>query len=362
MKARSAYKLSDFDYKLPDSLIATSPVEPRDHARLLVLDRKTKTINHQRFDDIVGYFNSGDVLVLNNSKVIPARLHGTKASGGRVEIFLIKKTLPHNITPPLQQGRNPWTVLIKGKVSVGSVITLAPKITAIIKNKDEDGTCEVIFNVSDKKLFALGETPLPPYIHNTVALKDYQTVYAKSEGSVAAPTAGLHFTKRLMTKLERKGVKIVYVTLHVGLGTFQPVRTENITDHQMHSEWAEISKTTAKTINAAKKKGCRIIACGTTAVRTLESFAITIPSSPPVKSGDLHLKLDSGSKWTNIFMYPGYQFKIVDGMITNFHLPKSSLIMLVSAFAGYDLTMKTYETAIKNKYRFYSFGDAMLIA
>lgn len=339
MKRPSAHKLSDFDYHLPKKLIAHYPVTPRDHARLLVVHRGNNKQEHRRFDDISEHLTAGDVLVINNSKVIPARFHGTKETGGKIEIFLLTKTKPKT-----------WEAMIRGSVKSGSIISINKKINAtLIEKGTVSGLWIVKFNVDDATLFKAGETPLPPYIDSTAPMQEYQTVYAKDAGSVAAPTAGLHFTKKLLAQLKKKGVIIVEITLHVGLGTFQPVKTENITEHQMHHELASITTKAAQQINRAKRDGKRIIACGTTSVRTLETFA--------TKGGTVK----AGKQWTNIFIYPGYTFKIVDGIITNFHLPKSSLIMLVSAFLGYERTMRVYKLAINKKYRFYSFGDAMLL-
>lgn len=337
-KASKYSRTTDFDYHLPTSHIAQTPTTPRDHARLLVMDRLTGELTHGRFDQVLDYFETGDVLVLNDSKVIPARLFGTKETGGKIEIFLLTKIKART-----------WQVLVKGKVTIGTVVNITPKVSAtIISASPDQQTWVVRFNAADKVVLTCGETPLPPYIKQTAKMSDYQTVYARTTGSVAAPTAGLHFTKRLLAKLKRRGVKIVTVTLHVGMGTFQSVKTELIADHVMHAEWGSISPRTAKTINDARKKGNKIIACGTTSIRTLEAFA---------KNG----KIKAGQQWIDIFIHPGYRFRIVDAIITNFHLPKSTLIMLVSAFAGYQQTMNAYQTAIEDEYKFYSFGDAMLI-
>ncbi|MFA6421954.1 MAG: tRNA preQ1(34) S-adenosylmethionine ribosyltransferase-isomerase QueA [Candidatus Buchananbacteria bacterium] len=329
--------LSDFDYVLPRELIGQKPIKPRDHARLLILDKDSGRIEHKHFFDLPKILKRGDVLVFNDSKVIPARLFGTKETGGKVEIFLLKN-----------EGKNIWQCIIGGKVKVGQKIKLAGKIEAEIVSFGNEKIKSVKFNCSDKKLLTLGETPLPPYIKNKSKLEDYQTVYAKKEGSVAAPTAGLHFTKKLLSQLKKMGVQIEYVTLHVGLGTFEPVKSENILEHKIHSEFAIIDKKTAERLNKAKAEGRRIISVGTTSTRTLEAFAS-------------HKKLISDSKWVNIFIYPGYEFKFIDGMITNFHLPKSSLVMLVSALAGSDKIKKVYKEAVNKKYKFYSFGDGMLI-
>ncbi len=309
--------LKDFDFNLPGSLIAQESVRPRDHSRLLVLDKKTGQIEHKHFYDIVDYFQEGDVLVMNNSKVIKARLHGTKKTGGKIEVFLLKNL-----------EENTWECMFRGKAKEGMEINFENGFEGKVINNNQ-----VEFNKSG--ITEVGETPLPPYIKKKAELQDYQTVYAKEEGSVAAPTAGLHFTEELLEKLRDKGVRIEEVTLHVGLGTFAPVREEDITKHEMHSEYVS---------SPGIKKTGRIICVGTTSARTIES-----------------LGLEPGAKWTDIFIYPGYKFKHVDAMITNFHLPKSSLIMLVSALAGQENIKKAYEEAIKEKYRFYSFGDAMFI-
>ena len=328
----SKLTLNQFNYNLPASLIAQTPKTPRDHSRLLLLHKKNKTIQHKKFFNIIDQLQAGDVLVFNNSKVIPARLHGNKQTGGKVEVFLLNKL----------KAANTWQCLVKGKVKPDIVINFAKKFQGKIIKKYSDGVCEIKFN--KKNIISIGETPTPPYIKKKSNLKQYQTVYAKHEGSVAAPTAGFHFTKPLLNKLEKKGVQLEYITLHVGLGTFAPVKESNIKKHKMHSELATISKTTSKRLKQAKKQKRRIIAVGTTSVRTLEA-----------------MNLNSGSKFTDIFIYPGYKFKNVDAMITNFHLPKSTLLMLVSAFADTKTIKKAYAQAIAKKYRFYSFGDAMFI-
>lgn len=342
-KSNSTGRLSSYDFDLPSELIAQKPASPRDAARLMIINKTTGEMAHRRFFDLPEILEKGDVLVFNDSKVIPARLLGQKETGGKMEVFLLKK---------IKTGRetsNAWQCLIKGKIKPGQKIYLTKNIFAIPINKIDDKVWLVEFNASDKNIFSLGETPLPPYIKNKSRLSDYQTVYAKELGSVAAPTAGLHFTKALISKLKKKGVQIEYVTLHVGLGTFLPVETDDILKHKMHSELAEINPATAKKLNQAKKSGLRIIAVGTTAARTLESCA--------EKNGRIKAqKID-----TEIFIYPGYGFKFVDGMITNFHLPKSTLLMLVSALAGKPLIDRAYKEAIRSKYRFYSFGDGMLI-
>lgn len=340
-------KTSDYFYELPEELIAQTPVEPRDHSSMLVLDRETGKTQHKHFYDILDYLKPGDCLILNDSRVLPARIFGTKKdTGAHVEFLLLKCV-----------GNNKWETLVKPgrKAKVGAEFVFSPgvlegKITDVLEdgNRIIDFSCEGNFYTI---LEELGKMPLPPYI--TEELKDqerYQTVYSHELGSAAAPTAGLHFTKELLKKIEEKGVKIGYVTLHVGLGTFRPVKAENITEHKMHSEHYHLPKETADLINETKKNGGRVIAVGTTSCRTLESVAT-------FNDG----KILESDGWTSIFIYPGYDFKVLDGLITNFHLPESTLIMLVSAFAGYEHVMAAYKEAVENRYRFFSFGDAMLI-
>lgn len=335
---------NDFDYYLPEELIAQTPLKDRSSSRLLVLDRKTGEITHRHFKDIIDYLDNNDVLVLNDTKVIPARLFGVKEdTEAHIEVLMLK-----------DMGNDVWQCLCKParRVKVGTVVSFGEGLLkAICQSEDEDGiryfkmVYEGIFlEILDK----LGTMPLPPYIHEHLEDKDrYQTVYAKNPGSAAAPTAGLHFTKEILDKLEKKGVTICYITLHVGLGTFRPVAVEDVTKHKMHSEFYSISAEVANKLNEAKKNGKRIVAVGTTSTRTLES------------AYDNGFKETSG--WTDIFIYPGYQFKAIDAQITNFHLPKSTLIMLVSAFAGKDKIMNAYSEAVKEKYRFFSFGDSMFI-
>lgn len=342
------YSLSDFNYHLPSELIAQKPATPRDAARLLVVNKTAKEIEHKKFSNLVDYLQPGDVLVLNDSKVFPARLFGHKKNtGGAVEIFLHKK-IKDNI----------WECLLGGRVSEGLIIDLTPNFWATVKNNNQDGTWLLEFNKSGenffKEVYKVGHLPLPPYIKRAKDQKEdkrnYQTVYAADTkvGSVAAPTAGLHFTPRLLKKIKDKGVIIERVTLHVGLGTFSPVKTENILDHKMHREFVEIDQDTIKRLKVYKKNQQRIIAVGTTSARTLESWgAAAFP--------------DKYSAWTDIFIYPGYKFTIVDALITNFHLPKSTLLMLVSALAGKKLTEEAYLSAVTDKYRFFSYGDAMFI-
>lgn len=337
-------KTDDFDYYLPEELIAQTPLKDRSSSRLLVLDKKTGQIEHRHFADIVEYLGENDVLVLNDTKVIPARLFGVKEDTlAHIELLMLK-----------EEGQDVWQTLCKParRVKVGTIVTFG---NGILKAKcikeDEDGIryfkmiYEGIFlEILDK----LGEMPLPPYIHEHLEDKDrYQTVYAKNPGSAAAPTAGLHFTEELLKKIKEKGVTICYITLHVGLGTFRPVSVEDVTKHHMHSEFYSISSEVAAILNQAKKDKKRIIAVGTTSTRTLEA------------AYDSGFKETSG--WTDIFIYPGYQFKAIDSLITNFHLPKSTLVMLVSALASKENIMNAYNEAVKEKYRFFSFGDSMFI-
>ena len=339
-------KTSDFYYELPKELIAQTPVEPRDSSRLLVLDRKSGEISHRRFSDIIEYLQEGDLIVANDSRVLPARIYGVKnGTGARVEFLLLR-----------QITGNRWETLCKPgkKAREGAKFSFGDGIlTAEVTEVKDDGNRIVDFNC-DENFFAaldkIGQMPLPPYI--TEELKDkerYQTVYSNEIGSAAAPTAGLHFTEELMERIRAKGVKIAYVTLHVGLGTFRPVKVDDVTKHKMHSEHYEIPEETARLINETKRNGGRVIAIGTTSCRTLESVATQYGEIKPCDG------------FTDIFIYPGYEFKVLAGLVTNFHLPESTLIMLVSAFAGYDNIMNAYQIAVKEKYRFFSFGDAMVI-
>ncbi|MDR1701415.1 MAG: tRNA preQ1(34) S-adenosylmethionine ribosyltransferase-isomerase QueA [Sporomusaceae bacterium] len=339
----------DFDYHLPPEAIAQKPLEPRDTSRLLVMGRETEAIEHTVFSNLPQYLNEGDTLIFNNTKVMPARLLGTRAAtGGKVEVFLLNRL----------QG-DEWEVLVKPgkKARPGARIVFAAKGgAAVLEGEVLDVTPDggrvvrFFYDGSFEEIIELvGETPLPPYIKEKLTDKNrYQTIYASEQGSAAAPTAGLHFTKELMEKIKAKGVNTAFVTLHVGLGTFRPVKAEKISEHTMHQEYYSIPEETIKIIEATKKKGGRIIAVGTTAVRTLETYGQR--RNGQAKSG-----------WTDIFLYPGSQFSLVDGMITNFHLPKSTLLMLVCAFAGQQKTLAAYEEAVKSGYRFFSFGDAMLI-
>ena len=338
-------KTSDFFYDLPEELIAQSPIEPRDHSRLLVYERKTGAIAHKHFYDIIDYLNPGDALVINDTRVIPARLYGVRAGGGACELLLLK-----------QLGPKKWESLVRpgAKLKAGKSVSIGEgKMTAHITGEAEGGArivefeCEGTFEAA---LDELGEMPLPPYIHEKLTDKSrYQTVYAREDGSAAAPTAGLHFTQELLEKIRQKGIVIIPVLLHVGLGTFRPVKAENVEDHEMHSEYYEVSSEAAAAVQKVKQAGGRIVAVGTTSVRTLESAA----TAPYV--------LSPGSAWTQIFITPGYTFKCVDALITNFHLPGSTLLMLVSALMGREEALRVYNEAVKEKYRFFSFGDAMLI-
>ena len=335
---------SSYFYNLPEEQIAQKPLEPRDSSKLLVYDRKNEIVEHKKFYNIIDYLQKGDVLVLNNSRVLPARLFGYKDTGAKIEILLQKRI---NLTD--------WEAIAKPfkRLDTGTIITFSENLSCKILSKKTYGLCQIqfIFNgVFEQRLSEVGQVPLPPYIHEKLSNKErYQTVYAKTEGSSAAPTAGLHFTSQLLNKIKEKGVEIVEVLLHVGLGTFRPVKEDNILSHEMHSEYIEMTEKNAEILNNAKKEGRRIIAVGTTSVRVLESCANDKGEIIPQKRD------------TNIFIYPSYKFKVVDGLITNFHLPESTLIMLVSAFAGYDQTMSLYELAVKENYRFFSFGDAMFI-
>ena len=339
-------KTDDFDYELPESLIAQTPLEKRDASRLLVLDKNSGEMKHDHFNNIIDYLKEGDVLCLNNTKVIPARLHGIKEStNAHIELLLLKE----------KEG-DIWECLTRPakRVKVGTVISFGDGLlkARCVEVKDEGIRLfkleykGILYEILDR----LGEMPLPPYIHAKLKDKDrYQTVYAKYEGSAAAPTAGLHFTNELLEQIKAKGVEVVYVTLHVGLGTFRPVNVEDVTKHKMHSEFYMMSKETANILNKAKEEHRRIISVGTTSVRTLETIM------------SLYGTFKECSGWTDIFIYPGYEFKAIDCLITNFHLPKSTLVMLVSALAGKENILNAYKEAVKLKYRFFSFGDSMFI-
>ena len=340
-------KLEEFDFYLPEELIAQTPLLKRDTSKLLTINRKENTYEHKVFSDIIDYFNPGDTLVLNNTRVMPARLYGQKKdTGAAIEVLLLKN-----------KEHNMWECLVKPakRIKVGSIVSFGEGImeAECVKVLD-DGFRYFEFKyegIFQERLDELGTMPLPPYIKERLTDKErYQTVYSKEVGSSAAPTAGLHFTNELLDKIKQKGVNIVYLTLHVGLGTFRPVSVENIEEHDMHSEYYTLDEETANVINETKKNGGRVFSVGTTSTRTLETIA---------RDNDGEIVPASG--WTNIFIYPGFEFKCVDGLITNFHLPKSSLIMLVSAFYNREKVLELYKIAVENKYRFFSFGDAMII-
>ena len=338
-------KVTDFDYELPEELIAQTPMEKRDESRLMVLDRKEQTIEHKHFKDIIDYLEPGDVLVRNNTKVIPARLYGKKETGAKVE-FLLLNNMEKDI----------WECIVRpgNKLHIGAKVIFGDGLLkAEVLDTMPGGTRKVEFHyegIFNEILDKIGLMPLPPYIHESLKENDrYQTVYAKYDGSAAAPTAGLHFTPELLKKIEEKGIDIANVTLHVGIGTFRPVKEDTVEAHQMHSEHFYIKEEDCEKINKAKKSGHRVIAVGTTSCRVLETIA----------DDNGYVKPTEGD--TQIFIYPGYKFRCLDALITNFHLPQSTLVMLVSALAGKDYTMKAYKEAVEQKYRFFSFGDAMLI-
>ncbi len=338
-------KTSDFNYNLPKELIAQLPIKERDMSRLLVLDRNTGKIQHKIFHDIIDCLNKGDTLVLNDTKVIPARIFGHRENKEEsIEVLLVK-----------EYGDDTWEVLAKPgkKLKIGTAIEFSDKLKADVIDILEEGERVIKFKydgIFNELLDEIGLMPLPPYITEKLEDRDrYQTVYSKIRGSAAAPTAGLHFTKELLKKVEEKGINIVYVTLHVGIGTFRPVKVDNVLEHKMHSEYYEVSEEAAKVINETKKRGNKVICVGTTSCRTVESAV------------DENGMVKAEKRETDIFIYPGYKFKVVDNLITNFHLPESTLIMLVSALAGKDNIMKAYNEAVKEKYRFFSFGDAMYI-
>ncbi len=335
---------SDFTFDLPENQIAQTPIVNREKSKLMVLDRKSETIEHKSFYNILEHLNEGDCLVMNNSRVLPARMFGTKTTGAVIEILLLKRQTPDR-----------WECLVKpGKrAKPGTIINFSDKLEGQVLEDLEDGVKLLEFKydgVFESIIEELGEMPLPPYIKEKLEDQErYQTVYAEVNGSAAAPTAGLHFTEDLMEKIREKGVSIAYVTLHVGLGTFRPVKVDNVDDHIMHSEYYELNEYNADIIRNAKGKGGRIISVGTTSTRTLESICKKLGK----------LEMDSG--WTDIFIYPGYEFQAIDALITNFHLPESTLLMLVSAFSNREYILKAYKEAVDNNYRFFSFGDAMFI-
>ncbi len=337
-------KTDDFNYILPPECIAQDPVEPRDSSRLLVMDRGSNTLRHKVFSQIADYFVVGDVLVLNQTRVIPARVIAHKLTGGKVELLLLRR-----------EGDATWETLVGGKkVREGTRLEVADGLLATVQEDLGGSRRRVVFNQSVEPFFArVGQMPLPPYIHTHLKNPErYQTVYSSIEGSAAAPTAGLHFTPALLEQLEQKGVKIARLTLHVGLDTFAPVTEENAEDHIIHTEWCELTEEAASTINEASINGGRVIAAGTTSVRVLETSA---------QHASANMRVGAFSGATSLFILPGYTFKAVDVMITNFHLPRSTLLMLVSAFAGRERVLAAYHTAVEEGYRFYSFGDAMLI-
>ena len=338
-------KTSDFYFDLPDELIAQTPLEKRDESRLMCLNKNTGEIEHRKFNELLDFLGENDVLVLNNTRVIPARIFGEKENtGGKVEFLLLKR-----------MEDDSWEVLVKPgkKAKPGDTIVFSDELKANVLRVGDEGARIVKFEyegVFEEILDRVGNMPLPPYITERLEDKErYQTVYSKHQGSAAAPTAGLHFTKEMLGKLKEKGVQIEFVTLHVGLGTFRPVKVDNVLEHKMHSEYYEVSVETARNLNKYKQENKRVIAVGTTSCRTLESAT------------DENGMIKEGKGWTEIFIYPGYQFRMVDSLITNFHLPESTLIMLVSTLAGKEETLKAYEEAVKEKYRFFSFGDAMFI-
>ena len=337
--------VKDFDYYLPEELIAQTPLEKRSDSKLEVVNRITGEIEHKHFYDIVDYLDDNDCLVLNDTKVMPSRIYGEKVDTKAKIEFLLLKEIDKDVYEALSR---PFR-----RIKIGTIISFSDGLKGEVINKLEDGICHIKFSYKGifiEELEKLGEAPLPPYIHEKLKDKNrYQTVYAKELGSAAAPTAGLHFTKELLKQLEDKGVKIYYVTLHVGLGTFRPMSVEKIEDHVMHSEWYHMSSEVADALNKAKKEGKRIVSVGTTSTRTLESIYTKYGCFKNV------------SEETNIFIYPGYEFKAIDALITNFHLPKSTLVMLVSAFASREIIMNAYKEAIEKKYRFFSFGDAMFL-
>ena len=339
-------KTSDFFYDLPEELIAQDPLEDRTASRLLVLNREKGAVEHKIFSDVIDYLNEGDCLVINNTRVIPARLIGEKeGTGGKVEVLLLKR-----------RANDVWETLVKPgkKLRPGARVIFGDgRLRAEVLEVVEEGNRLVKFHyegIFEEILDSLGEMPLPPYITHKLEDKEmYQTVYAKFDGSAAAPTAGLHFTKELLNKIEEKGIKIASITLHVGLGTFRPVKVDDVNNHHMHTEWYEVNAEAADIINETKRNGGRVICVGTTSCRTIESVA----------DENGYMKAKTGE--TDIFIYPGYKFKVMDGLITNFHLPESTLVMLVSAFAGKENVLAAYETAVKERYRFFSFGDAMIL-
>ncbi|WLD92220.1 tRNA preQ1(34) S-adenosylmethionine ribosyltransferase-isomerase QueA [Alkalihalobacillus sp. AL-G] len=341
-------KVSEFDFNLPEHLIAQTPLEDRTKSRMMIVDPKANDIQHSSFEQVIQYLNPGDCLVLNDTRVLPARLYGVKVeTGAKIEVLLLK-----------EEKQNRWKTLVKPakRVKEGTIITFGDgKLKAECASEGSQGERELVFTFEGPSFYEvleqLGEMPLPPYIREKLDDRErYQTVFSKHTGSVAAPTAGLHFTDEVLKKIQDKGVHVAFITLHVGLGTFRPVTADTIEEHQMHGEYYQISKGTANLLNQVREEGGRVIAVGTTSARTLESVAQQHPE-----------EFEESSGWTDIFIFPGYTFKGIDGLITNFHLPQSTLIMLVSALAGKELILNAYEEAVRSEYRFFSFGDAMLI-
>ena len=384
--------VSEFNYDLPPDRIAQTPIEPRDHAKMLVLDREAKTVEDRHVFDLPEYLKPGDLLVFNDSKVFKARLRAKMGSGATIEIFLLRPQLSLRATTwseaisdgsgevasssDSSQRQTTWLALVKPgrKIRNGYQLTFEDGTYATVMEKHDDGTVSLNFRRSAEEVFALadryGAVPTPPYVKTVIENPAiYQTVYAKHVGSVAAPTAGFHFTERLLEEIRSKGVRTAFVTLHVGLGTFRPIKTETLEQHEMHEEWLSVSYETMKMIEETKKNGGRVIAVGTTTVRALETAA-NPPLPLPYQGGVLtDIPLIRGTEgvaaysgFTRLFITPGYKFKIIDGLVTNFHLPKSTLLILVSAFAGREYILRAYRHAIENDYRFYSFGDAMMIA
>ena len=340
------FKTSDFYYDLPEELIAQTPIKERDHSRLLVLDKKDGKVEHKHFYDVVNYLEKGDCLVINDTKVLPARLFGTrKDTNAVIELLLLKRIDDkkwETLVKPGKKARTGTEIIFKENLLTGTILEVYDDGNRVIEFQFE--------GIFEEILDQLGEMPLPPYIHEKLEDKDrYQTIYAKNPGSAAAPTAGLHFNDELLNKIEEKGVNIARLTLHVGLGTFRPVKAEFISEHKMHSEYYELSEKEAEKINSAKQGGFKVISVGTTSTRTLETI------------GDDNGLVRAQKGWTDIFIFPGYKYKVVDSLITNFHLPESTLVMLVSALAGKENIMNAYNVAVKEKYRFFSFGDAVLI-
>jgi len=368
---------STYHYELPSELIAQYPLPQRQDSRLMVVDRKSGEIQHRHFTDILEYLSPGDVLVVNTTKVIPARIYGHKSTGANIEVLLLHPAIRRGGLSA-RPSTSEWCCLVKpsNKLKIGDRILFTPDLSAEYIDIGNDGIRTLKFTCSKdfmQMINEIGEIPLPHYIKRKPDRSDldrYQTIYAKDAGSVAAPTAGLHFTPDIFDKINQKGIILSEVSLNVGAGTFRPVKVDNISEHKMHAEYCTMPEKTANIINSAKQKGNRVIAVGTTSARTIESFTTMLVGTPFMVSETNHTVgmpfmaseiCNSGSKWTDLFIYPGKDFKTTDALITNFHLPESTLLMLVCAFAGYDLTMRAYQTAVNERYRFFSYGDAMLI-